>query len=45
MIYGEKTRLQCGFQVEGRLRDAIYRKGRYYDMLVMGILAHEFAAP
>lgn len=35
---------KCGFQIEGRLRDAIYRKGRYYDLLMMGVLDHEFAA-
>lgn len=33
---------KCGFQHEGRLREAIYRKGRYYDELRMGILDHEF---
>jgi RimJ/RimL family protein N-acetyltransferase len=35
---------KCGFQLEGRLRDAIYRQGRYYDLLMLGILAHEFVA-
>ena len=35
---------KCGFQLEGRLRDAIYRRGRYYDLLMMGVLDHEFAA-
>jgi UDP-4-amino-4,6-dideoxy-N-acetyl-beta-L-altrosamine N-acetyltransferase len=35
---------KCGFQLEGRLRQAIYRCGRYYDLLMMGVLAHEFAA-
>ena len=33
---------KCGFQVEGRLRDAVYRQGRYFDVLMMGILDHEF---
>jgi RimJ/RimL family protein N-acetyltransferase len=35
---------KCGFRHEGRLREANYRKGRYYDELIMGILRHEFAA-
>jgi RimJ/RimL family protein N-acetyltransferase len=33
---------KCGFQHEGRLRQAIYRKGRYYDELLMSVLSHEF---
>jgi UDP-4-amino-4,6-dideoxy-N-acetyl-beta-L-altrosamine N-acetyltransferase len=33
---------KSGFQHEGCLRDAIYRKGRYYDELVMSVLRHEF---
>lgn len=41
---GIRAYRKCGFQLEGRLRDAIYRQGRYYDLLMMGILAHEFAA-
>jgi len=41
---GKRAYEKCGFQLEGRLRDAIYRRGRYYDMLMMGILAHEFEA-
>jgi len=33
---------KCGFQHEGRMRDAIYANGRYYDELWMGILRHDF---
>ena len=33
---------KCGFRQEGRLRDAIFRKGRYYDMLLMSTLSDEF---
>jgi RimJ/RimL family protein N-acetyltransferase len=33
---------KCGFQHEGRLREAIYSNGRYYDELWMGILRQEF---
>jgi UDP-4-amino-4,6-dideoxy-N-acetyl-beta-L-altrosamine N-acetyltransferase len=33
---------KCGFKHEGRMREAIFRKGRYYDELRMGILGHEF---
>jgi UDP-4-amino-4,6-dideoxy-N-acetyl-beta-L-altrosamine N-acetyltransferase len=32
---------KCGFQREGRLRDAVYRKGRYYDMFLMSVLNGE----
>ena len=32
----------CGFQHEGRLRDAAFKHGRYHDVLVMGILAEEY---
>lgn len=35
---------KCGFQKEGRLREATYRRGRYYDQLMMSILDHEFEA-
>lgn len=35
---------KCGFQQEGRMREAIYSNGRYYDELWMGILRHEFDA-
>jgi RimJ/RimL family protein N-acetyltransferase len=33
---------KAGFRVEGRLRDAIVRDGRYYDEIQMGILADEW---
>jgi RimJ/RimL family protein N-acetyltransferase len=37
---------KCGFRHEGRLREANYRRGRYYDELLMGVLDHEYnAAP
>jgi RimJ/RimL family protein N-acetyltransferase len=32
---------KCGLRHEGRLRDAVYRKGRYYDMLLMSVLSGE----
>jgi RimJ/RimL family protein N-acetyltransferase len=35
---------KCGFRLEGRLREANYRKGSYYDELIMGVLDREFAA-
>jgi RimJ/RimL family protein N-acetyltransferase len=34
---------KVGFQVEGRLRQDVFRGGAYQDTLVMGILAEEFA--
>jgi RimJ/RimL family protein N-acetyltransferase len=30
---------KCGFQVEGRRRDALHWDGRWYDAIVMGILS------
>ena len=35
---------KCGFQVEGRLRENYYAQGRYWDVVVMGILRDEFEA-
>ncbi|HET7677558.1 MAG TPA: GNAT family protein [Candidatus Limnocylindrales bacterium] len=34
--------LKAGFRVEGRLRDAIWRDGRYWDEVQMGILESEW---
>jgi RimJ/RimL family protein N-acetyltransferase len=33
---------KAGFRVEGRLRDAIMRDGRYFDEVQMGVLATEW---
>lgn len=35
---------KAGFSIEGRLREAIWRDGRYWDELVMGILVDEWRA-
>ena len=35
---------KCGFQSEGRLREAEFSSGRYRDELLMGILRSEFLA-
>ncbi len=35
---------KCGFRLEGRLREQIYRDGRYEDVLEMGVLRREFEA-
>jgi UDP-4-amino-4,6-dideoxy-N-acetyl-beta-L-altrosamine N-acetyltransferase len=35
---------KCGFRQEGCLREASFRKGKYWDELVMGMLSHEFGA-
>lgn len=47
MVYEDNARAihtyeKSGFQHEGRLRQAIYRKGKYYDELLMSILRPEF---
>jgi len=33
---------KLGFVLEGRLRDAKYNEGKYYDVLRYGILKHEY---
>jgi len=33
---------RCGFMEEGRAREAIWRDGRRWDELLMGMLAHEW---
>lgn len=33
---------KCGFEREGRLRDTIFREGRYRDQFVMSVLAPDF---
>ena len=35
---------KAGFQLEGRAREAVYRDGRRYDRLMMGILKPEWEA-
>lgn len=33
---------KCGFKVEGVLREEIYRGGKYYDTIAMGLLRREY---
>ncbi len=33
---------RCGFVEEGRMRQAIYRDGRYLDMIVMSLLKEDW---
>ncbi len=33
---------KCGFQLEGRQREALFRDGRYHDVLLMSILREGF---
>jgi RimJ/RimL family protein N-acetyltransferase len=35
---------RCGFEVEGRAREAIFRDGRWWDEIQMSVLAEEWAA-
>jgi RimJ/RimL family protein N-acetyltransferase len=35
---------KCGFKVEGRRREALFRNGCYHDILIMSILLEEFEA-
>ena len=36
--------VKCGFREEGRLRQEVFQDGRYYDVIVMGVLRDEFGA-
>lgn len=36
--YSEK----CGYRLEGRLRQAIYKDGRYYDLIQLGLLKSDW---
>ncbi|MDQ0494683.1 MULTISPECIES: GNAT family N-acetyltransferase [Paenibacillus] len=36
--------LACGFKEEGRLREKLFREGKYYDIIQMGILRSEYEA-
>jgi len=33
---------KCGFQIEGKLRSAVYKNGKFEDMIIMGILKKDF---
>lgn len=37
-----KSYEKCGFKVEGILRQEVFRDGKYYDDIVMGILKEEY---
>lgn len=37
-----KMNEKCGFKVEGVMRQAIYKRGRFWDLYVMGVLRDEF---
>jgi RimJ/RimL family protein N-acetyltransferase len=39
-----RSYLRCGFQVEGRAREAIWRDGQWWDEVSMSILASEWRA-
>jgi RimJ/RimL family protein N-acetyltransferase len=39
-----KSYLKCGFVVEGRIRQAMLREGRRWDIIFMGILKSEWEA-
>lgn len=36
--------IKCGFKEEGRLRNKLFRDGRYWDVIVMSILKDEYEA-
>lgn len=37
-----KSYVKCGFKEEGRSRNKIYKKGKYWDVICMSILKDEF---
>ncbi len=37
-----KSYEKCGFKIEGRLRQELYRDGKYHDNIIMGLLREEF---
>jgi RimJ/RimL family protein N-acetyltransferase len=39
-----RLRRRLGFTEEGRLRDHVFLAGRHHDLVMMGMLADEFAA-
>ncbi|KIL35687.1 acetyltransferase [Cohnella kolymensis] len=39
---GYRCYLKCGFREEGRLRQKIFREGRYWDSVLMSILRDEY---
>jgi RimJ/RimL family protein N-acetyltransferase len=39
-----KSYEKCGFKVEGVLRQEIFRDGKYYDEIIMGLLKEEYSA-
>lgn len=41
-IRAQRAYEKCGFQFEGRLRDAVFRDGQYDDLLLMSLLEGEF---
>ena len=32
----------CGFKEEGRLRQELFRDGKYHDIILMGLLREEY---
>lgn len=41
-LRAQKSYKKCGFVEEGRLRQEIFRGGKYYDKVIMGLLREEF---
>ena len=39
---GIRTYRRCGFHEDGRLRERLYRDGKYHDVLLMSVLRQEF---
>ncbi len=44
-VRARKSYEKAGFRLEGRRRQVRYLSGRYHDVLVMGILRHEWEPP
>lgn len=41
---GRRCYASCGFKEEGRLRQKMFKNGKYCDVIVMSVLAEEYRA-
>jgi len=44
-IASQRVLEKCGFQLEGTLREAMFKRNRYYDEKFYGLLKHEWKKP
>jgi RimJ/RimL family protein N-acetyltransferase len=44
-IASQRVLEKCGFQLEGTLREAMFKRNRYHDEKIYGLLKHEWKKP